>query len=555
MRILEEVCPGPLNFAAKFRLKVSISITHLPYSATHSFSQLALDYIGGSPKLRSFYGYTPDLQGISQAIEHRHRYRVDRKTLVSVLQRQYSALSAGSKTTQNITLLLQENTFTICTAHQPNLMTGYLYFIYKILHAIVLADQLAKNHPGYNFVPVYYMGSEDNDLEELGTFRFNGLKFVWDAAGQKGAVGRMSTESVKQILDELFLRMGPPGPFCDELKELLLTAYGGQPTIGRATAWLVNELFSRYGLIVLDPDNPQLKQQFTSIMKEDLLHHTANGIVLQQAANLSEHYKIQAHPRPVNLFYLQDGLRERIEKTGDGWKVLNTSKRWNEAELTRELEQYPERFSPNVILRGLFQEIILPNVGFIGGGAEVAYWLQLKPLFEHYSVFFPPVLLRQSVAWLGRREHSLRKQLGLSVEDCFLPQAELVQQFVRRNSDNDLHVVRELDELEKLMSAMREKATRLDPTLRSSAEAALAKMRRQAMVLEKKMLRAEKRKMQDKLSQLLKLKELIFPGGGLQERTDNFMPWFLQYGREYLDILYAAIDPARQEFLVLEEEN
>ena len=197
------------------------NFTYLNYAETGFFSRLVTDYLSNKPEIKPFYGYAPTAEGLSAAIDERNKYPVNRGVLVSALKRQYQDLTAFPAATGNIERLLGENTFTVCTAHQPNLLTGYLYFVYKILHAIKLAEQLNALHPDKHFVPVYYMGSEDNDLEELGTFRFRGEKYVWDAAGQTGAVGRMDTASLKPLLHKLFKLFGPPGKYCTDLQDML----------------------------------------------------------------------------------------------------------------------------------------------------------------------------------------------------------------------------------------------------------------------------------------------------------------------------------------------
>ncbi len=532
-----------------------INTTYLPYSDTGYFSQLATDYLSGHPELSGFYTFSPDAKGIAAAIEQRKQYPVDRQTLVTVLQKQYAGLQPHDRVLENIALLQKENTFTVCTAHQPNLLTGYLYFIYKIVHAIKLAEELNTAYPDKKFVPVYYMGSEDNDLEELGTFRYGGKKFVWEAQGQTGAVGRMLTKSIKPVLDELFKLLGPPGKNTDELKELLTKAYLGHANISEATQYLVNELFGRFGLIVLNPDEAAFKQAIIPVLKDDLLHQTAYSIVSAEIEKLEVHYNAQAHPRPINLFYLKDNLRERIEKRGDTWHTLNSDTKWQESELMAELEAHPERFSPNVILRGIFQESILPDVAFIGGGAEVAYWLELKAIFEHYHVFYPVILLRQSVLWINDAQAKLRKQLGLSIPEIFKPELVLIRNFISNNTGDEWQTTEESATIEKIMAALKLKATALDVTLKGSAEAVLTKIKYQLQVLEKKMLRAEKRKLQTELARITRLKHSIFPGNGLQERIENFADWYIAYGPGYLDILNNAMQPLQNEFLVIEDAS
>jgi bacillithiol synthase len=527
--------------------------THVPYADTGYFSHLVNDHVTGNENISPFFSYAPSAAGLAAAVADRARYPVDRQLLVKVLRRQYASLSMTAAEERNMDALLGADTFTVCTAHQPNLLTGYLYFIYKILHAIRLAEELKALHPGRHFVPVYYMGSEDNDLEELGTFRYGGERYVWDGDGQTGAVGRMSTSGLDALLAKLFRTFGPPGPDCDHLKDLLTKAYLGHRTIGEATRYLVHELFGRYGLLIIDPDDADLKRPFIPVMQDELLHQRSYPIITAQIERLSAHYKIQAHPRPINLFYLIDGLRERIERREDRWIVVNSTISWSQTDLLAELEEHPERFSPNVMLRGLFQESILPDVAFIGGGAEVAYWIQLRTLFTHYKVFYPAVMLRQSVMWAGADAARLRGRLGLSVADVFKPELQLVRDHINTHSTDAWQTGEEAAAIEKVFLSLRQKAVSLDPTLRSSADASLTRMRNQLAVLEKKMLRAEKRKMQVQLSRITHLRNLLFPSGGLQERIENFTEYYLRYGPAFLDVIKDGIDPLTPLFLVIEE--
>ncbi len=526
--------------------------THVPYADTGYFSHLVTDYLKDDPNVQQFYHYRPDSEGLAQAIAARAQYPVNRQVLTDVLKKQYAKLPKYGKTEENIELLQQENTFTICTAHQPNLLTGYLYFVYKILHAIKLAEELSAQYPDKNFVPVYYMGSEDNDLEELGTFRFRGDKYVWDGAGQAGAVGRMNTASLKPLLNDLFKVFGPPGKNCDNLQNIVTTAYLKHKTVGAATQYLVNELFGRFGLVVLDPDEADLKRLFIPVMRDELLQQSSLPVITQQVEKLGANYRIQAHPREINLFYLLDGLRERIEKAGDKWLVVNTDIQFSQEELLKDLNENPGRFSPNVMLRGLFQETILPNVAFIGGGAEVAYWLQLKTLFEHYRVAYPVVLLRQSVLWSNEAHTKLRQEMELSVPELFKEDDQLSRDYVSRHTSGEWKTEQETAEIEQIFARLQQKVTSLDPTLTQAAGAALTKMKYQLKVMETKMLRAEKRKMDVQLARIARLKAGLFPKGSLQERVENFAEYYLEYGPTFFDVVKQGIEPLRAQFLVIE---
>lgn len=529
--------------------------TYINYEQTNSFSELVYDYINYKKSIKPFTQYEPNKSGIVEAIAARTKYPVDRQVLVQVLKRQYSTLPSQSIVDKNIEALLNENTFSICTAHQPNLATGYLYFFYKILHAIKMAEELNQEYPEKYFVPVYYMGSEDNDLDELGQFWYEGKKYKWDAEEQTGAVGRMSTKSLKPLFSELFKTFGPPGFNCEELIDLLSESYLRKETIAEATQFLVHQLFGHYGLIILNPDDAHLKSQFSDILFDELFHQHAYPIVSQQSSLLAEQYKAQAFPRAINLFYLKDDLRERIEKSENSWVVINTDIRFSEQELKSELKNHPERFSPNVILRGLFQETILPNICFIGGGSEVAYWLQLKPLFEHYKVFFPVVFLRQSVQIISDNAWQLSKRLDSSLTEIFQPEETMIKLILGRKTNRSWQLETEHGLIKTTMAAIAQKALSVDPTLEKSVAAALTKMSKQLSVIEQKIYRAEKRKGNEIVNQIKRLKADIQPKGGLQERVENFMPYYLQNGFSIFDRIKNCIKPFDNQFLIIHPQN
>lgn len=522
----------------------------ISHQATTFFSPLNVDYLAGNERLRSLAAFAPDDEGLKRAIAARQQFPVNRKVLVEILKKQYTDYPLRQEVSDNIELLLQENTFTICTAHQPNLMTGYLYFIYKIIHAAKLAQHLKATHADKNFVPVFYIGSEDNDLDELGVFRFNGIKFRWGTE-QTGAVGRMTTDDLQPLLQQLTALIGPPGEHAEHLKDVILTAYHKNNNIAEATRYIVNAFLGKYGVVVIDPDDAELKKLFIPVLRQELLQPAANGLVQKTSEALNKDYTAQAFSRPINLFYLKDDIRERIERTEDGWKVLRTNIHWNEEEMLREVDTHPERFSPNVILRGLFQETILPNVAFIGGGSEVAYWLQLKPVFDHYRIFFPALILRQSVLWIDQHSASLQRKAGLTDEELFQPSEKLVRSFVFKHTHKDLQMEDIRMQMNNIFEQVKIKAVNIDVTLSDSAEAALTKMKHQLDTMEKKMIRAEKRNMAEQLSQIYKLKTRLFPNESLQERYDTFMPYYLEQGETFFDNLMQATLPYGEQFLMI----
>lgn len=526
--------------------------TSLPYRQTGYFTSIINDYIEQAPALQTFYEHPVSREGIKASIRQRQSFHTDRATLVQVLQEQYASETAGDRVHDNIKSLLNDNTFTLVTAHQPHIFTGHLYFIYKIVHVIKLADTLNRELPDFHFVPVYYMGSEDADLDELGKIFLDGEEIKWSTQ-QKGAVGRMNNKGLDKIIDRLEgeLSVQPHGP---ELIALLRDCYTPSSTVQAATFRLINRLFDRYGLVVLIPDHPKLKAAMRPIFKDDLLAQTPSAIVEKTIEQLSAHYKVQANPREINLFYLKDGLRERIVKSGEEYKVVGTGTRFTEQALLEELDAHPDRFSPNVILRGLFQETILPNIAFVGGGGETAYWLELKELFHHYAVPFPVLVLRNSFLFIEKKWKERSKKLGIDTPLLFKEERLITNEIVKRDSQVQLQLGKELGELEGLYARIQEIAGHVDSTLSKHVSTLQVRAVERLYRLEKKMLQVEKRKFSDQQNQVQTLKRALFPRNGLQERVDNIAPYFARWGDAFISMIYEHSPLLEQVFTVVEEK-
>ncbi len=525
----------------------------IPYRQTGYFNKIIVDYIDQVESLKDFYAHPPSLAGIKKAIAERKDFKYNRKALAAELVKQYAGLPEHEKVIKNIDALRSANTFTITTAHQTNIFSGPLYFIYKILHAVKLAAHCKETFPDYNFVPVFYIGSEDADLDELNHIYLGGEKLVWKTK-QTGAVGRMKIDKnllqlIVQMEGQLLIH-----PHGKEIIDLIKDCYRAGDSIQSATFKFVHALFAEFGLIVLLPDNAVLKTEMKAIFKDDLLNQTASGIVEKSAAALSAAgYKVQANPREINLFYLKDDIRERIEKLNGEWRIVNVNQKFLEKEILNELDEHPDRFSPNVILRGIYQETILPNIAFIGGGGETAYWLQLKGLFAHYKIPFPILVLRNSFLLIEKKWQDKIAKLGFESDDFFLPEQELLNKLVIRESKNEIKLNGSLDELEQLYAAFKKQAAAIDSTLAKHVDNLKVKSFKNLQELEKKMLRAEKRKFEAQQRQIHAIKEHLFPGNGLQERHENISYFYAIWGKEFIEQLYYLSLNFEQEFLDIVE--
>jgi bacillithiol biosynthesis cysteine-adding enzyme BshC len=523
---------------------------YLSYRSTNSFSAIATDYVEGNSQLKPLYAFSADLAGVQSAIDQRKKFPTNRKLLVEHLQQQYKNIPLSETLRANIESLSEENTFTITTAHQPNIFTGHLYFIYKIIHAIKLASTLQEQQPDYKFVPVYYMGSEDADLEELGEVFINGKTYRWQT-GQTGAVGRMKVDKkFMELMDAIEAQLGV-APFGNDILLKMRAAYQLDKTIEQATFELVHDLFGAKGLIVLLPDSAALKASFAPVMERELAESFSHAAVEQTMKEFPPAYNIQAAGREINLFYLQPAARDRIERSGDGFVAGDI--KFSKEEILQQLKENPERFSPNVILRPVFQEWILPNIVFIGGGGELAYWLELKKVFEATGTPFPVMVLRNSFLLLTKGVQEKMDALGLDEKAMFKPVDQLLKGIIEKHSKIQLTLDAEklaLAELYKTISAVAGKA---DTTLTNHVAALQVAAEKRLNQLEKKIYKAEKKRFEAQQRQLEKIYNLLYPTGNLQERVENLLPWYAIYGPVFLESLFEHSLSMEQQFCILRE--
>lgn len=523
---------------ATLQQRIKTECEFVPYSHTGYFSSIMLDYVSQSPQLRPFYEHLPSKEGVLEVIKQRSSFQVNRQVLVNSLTQQYEGLPLTPALENSLQLLNNENTFTITTAHQPNIFTGPLYFIYKIVHTIKLAAELKQQLPDFDFVPVYYMGSEDADLEELGSITLQGKKYEWKTS-QTGAVGRMKVD--KAFLSLITEMKGQLGvlPHGEEVIKLFSDHYTAGISIQEATLGVVNALFGEYGLVVLIPDARDLKKLFVPVIRKELESGFSHKAVVPTLEQLGQHYKVQAGGRDINLFYLLDDTRERIETdtAKPGTYFVQSGKSWTLAEILDELEQFPERFSPNVILRGVFQETVLPNVVFIGGGGELAYWLELKQVFAAAGVPYPVLLPRNSFGLIDAVGRTNFAETGLPLHMIFRSMHEQMNEIVRLHSQNQLSLTAELEQVNNLYQSIGEAAAKVDPTLLQHVQALQIQAVKKLEVLQKKLVKAEKRKFGEEKHRLEQVRQKLFPANSLQERVENMASWYALLGKDLLEIL------------------
>ena len=501
---------------------------YLPLTSTGQFSPLFLDYITQKDSLKPFYTHFPDVAAFQKQIAAKSVDSAKRQVLVDALERQYQQLPNKP----DFSILLQPNTFTVTTGHQLNIFTGPVYIIYKLITTIKLARKLKEAYPNYNFVPIYWMATEDHDFAEINHFSMFGRNYAWQTE-QRGAVGRMNPQELETVFKQI-----------PEKLDFFEDAYLKQNTLADAARQYVNELFGAEGLVCLDADDAALKRVFAPIMHDELVHQKANELVQKQTEALEAlGYKTVITPRDINLFYLDDQVRERIERREDGtYRVLHTKLNFSENELLTLLDEHPEQFSPNVVLRPLYQETILPNLAYIGGPSEVPYWLQLKGVFDHFQTAFPILMPRNFAMYVPSVTAKRICKLGLTPEELFQDTLTLKREYVEHHARHTLKFDNENKTVNKALDAILHKAQMVDPTLEKAVLAETKRFANAVARLEKKMRRAEERNQEIGVRQLLAVKNELFPNGGLQERSENFLTFYLN-DRRFLQKMLSAFDP------------
>lgn len=529
-----------------------MKISQIPFKKTGFFSKIMIDYLEQKELIRPFYNHFSDFRGFKdQLIEKENSYTQEtRKVLVEALNNQYKGFDISAETQKNIEVLKASNTFTVTTGHQLNLFTGPLYFLYKIFSTINLCEGLSEKHPDKQFVPIYWMATEDHDFDEINYFKYQGSKIVWNRA-DGGAVGQFSTEGLETVLSEFSNKLGA-SKNAQFLKDLFKKAYTTHKTLGEATRYIATILFGEYGLVIVDGDDKKLKQLFAPYVRQELKEQLSSKKVVDTNTELEKHYSIQVNPREINLFYLSKNRRDRIVFENGVYKIHETNKSFTFTEIEQELTNFPERFSPNVIMRPLYQEVILPNLGYVGGGGELAYWMQLKAYFNSVNIPFPVLVLRNSVQVISVKQQKKLDHLSISLEELFLDQTELLKIKVIENSEISIDFSKQRKLLETQFNNLKALAAKTDSSFIGAVNAQEKKQLNGLDHLEKRLLRAEKRRQHDLVTRIVALQNELLPNQSLEERQRNFSEYYEAYGVEFLLALKKSLYPLDGCFTLIE---
>ena len=507
-----------------------------------SVPKLIQDYLSWEEQLEPYCSVRPELNELLAYSKRKAFPAKRRRVIVDVLKEQAGKSKYASDVTRKqIELLSEDDANTVVTGHQLCIYGGPMFFPYKILSAVRLAKRL--NDEGAKVVPVYWMASEDHDFEEVNHVYIGEKKFQWDRPSG-GAVGPMTLEGIEQFQKELRSEFEQDPVRQDTLK-VLESIYRPDRTLAQATQDLVYWLFGDLGVVVIDAADPRLKSEFKDVLKQELLTNDSLEAVTQTTQELTDlGYGGQVTPREINLFWMEEGLRSRIVRTSDGFATPEGDRNWSRDEMLDALEKYPERFSPNVVMRPVYQEFILPNLAYIGGPGELSYWLQLKGVFDRLNVEFPSLVLRDMAVLLDERTAKRMSQLGLGERDVYGDQVSLFKELVRKEGSHEHWVEEAREQVKAELESMMKEIDAFDPTLGESARAEEKRILNRLEVLRKKVLRADKRQHDTTNRRLQEILSSTYPNSSPQERVHH---WLMYTQRDSMNDFWAellvAFDP------------
>ena len=500
-----------------------IEIKKTKFETTGKFSKIFLDYLNCKK---------PTLDKINLKTNNYLFDNTKRKLIKKIIKEQYKNLNLSNKLKNNIEALSEKNTFTVTTGHQLNIFTGPLYVIYKIITTINLAEKLNKTYKNKNFVPIYWMASEDHDFEEIKSFYLFGKNYTWDI-NPSGAVGNLDPKGIKDILKSI-----------PEKVPIFENAYLKNPTLSKAVLEYMNEIFGKNGLVVLDPKHKELKKNFIYVIEDDIINNSIKTL----KPNSSQ--KSLVHVRKINFFYMKKKLRERIIKEEDRYRINNTSLTFSRKGITKEIKNNPDLFSPNVIMRCLYQQIILPNVAYIGGPSEIEYWLEFKKFFNYYDIRYPIIIPRNSALIIQNKIKKRLNKLNIRLVDLFQEKSKLEKLVLKNQSKKIFELKNEKIKIAKEIDNILIKSEKIEKSMKGKILAFKKKTISEINSIEKRIIKEEKKNHKKSLDELNKIYYKLFPNNKLQERKENFLNYHLS-DNDFIENLVNNLNPLEFDFNII----
>ncbi|MBU2492601.1 MAG: bacillithiol biosynthesis cysteine-adding enzyme BshC [Bacteroidetes bacterium] len=490
--------------------------------------------------------------------------RPHRDAVINIIKKQYQNLNASKQTEVNLELLASKKTLAVVTGQQLGIFGGPMYTFYKTITAIKLCRSLKEKFEGYNFVPVFWLEGDDHDLDEVSSLNIidksNELKVLkygdaLEEGTNKGSVGHIKlTEDIRKFIKE-FNDETRDSDFKEDLMNRLNSSYKEGVTFNAAFKNLIFDIFDEYGLIIFNPQEIEIKRILKDIFKNELENfreHT--DVLVEKSAELEEEYHAQVKVKPINLFASEKDGRFLIEPVDENYRLKGKRKTLTKDELFEWLERAPEDFSPNVLLRPICQDYLLPTAFYIAGPGEISYFAQVTPLYGFFNIPQPYIYPRGSATIVEKNITNVLEKYNLKYTDLFFDEKELIEKVIGSLSeakiDDDILEAKNL--IEEKIIKIRENFLQIDQTLGDVTDKSLERINQTLDQLMQKAKKAEERNHETAIRQVTKARNLFYPNNNLQERELNFTYIVNKYGIEMLKWILEELAVNKFEHQIIE---
>ncbi len=539
---------------------------YINFSDIPGHHNLFLDYLYEFENVKKYFSYDfRDRENYLKVFKTISDSRQDiGKQVSSILSDQYSSFKISDKTKNNIEQLANKNTLAVVTGQQLGILGGPLYTLHKIITAIKLSQQLSERYDDYNFVPIFWLEGDDHDFNEVRSTKIideaNNLVTIGygEEIGEEDAkqsVGLLKfNESIGELisqLDSLLRDTEFKKPLVDELKSY----YSAGKSFKNSFKELTHSVFDEYGLVILDPQDKRLKELLKPVFKKEISEfRNYTDKLVHVSAELEEVYHAQVKVNPVNLFLNVDDARYSIEPVENQFRLKRKRKTFEREELLEIVENEPERFSPNVLLRPICQDYLLPTAFYVAGPSEISYFAQVKSLYSFFNVSPPIIYPRSSATYVEKSITKTLDKYSISIGDLFIDVDNVKKGVIKSITETSLEDVFSsvTIEIELAFDRLKEKLFELDKQTADGSKKYRDKILGALDELKGKAEKTEQKKYEVTLRQIDRAAINLYPNSNLQERELNFVNFANKYGIDFVKFIFDKLEINKFEHQVIE---
>lgn len=534
---------------------------HVNYEDLPGFNNLFIDYINSFSLVSPYYKYDyHDDDSFLSAINAKKESYLkhsdySRQDVSAILKSQNEFFNSSDKTFENIQMLNDDNTFAVVTGQQVGILSGNYYTILKAINTIQLSDYLNTIYPDYKFIPVFWLECDDHDFEEINHINIfdsknilTKLEYFKNGTPQEKyltpADRNYFDNHIENFKEELFRKLSNTD-FAEEIKNIINRSYKEGLNFTVTFARYMNFILKDKGLVFINPADAEIKNILKPVFEKELQSFPQScENVIENSAMLEQNYQPQIKPQVINLFYIYNNNRYLIEnKTENVFSLKNSRQTFSKEEMFFNLEKNTKDFSPNVVLRPICQDYLLPTITYIGGPSEIAYFAQLKKVYETFDVEMPVIYPRTSVTFLENRVNNFLVKNEIKFEDIFDTQKVKMQIIEKTSEVNVEDIISEyIKDLNTALWSLNGEVRKIDKNMETLIKNKSDKYIESLESVKKKLFEAQERLHTSTLSKLQSIIDNIYPDGAMQERKINITYYLNKYGLDIISYIMNQID-------------